>query len=69
MIPQDYEIMLTRPLFLLLDSLEDESSERFLFTRSWLQALPNADMYVPLHLVQAQSGEQADETTTGYSTF
>ena len=36
-----YHIMLTRPLFLLLDSLADEAVEMSVFARGWLQNLPS----------------------------
>ena len=39
----NYEIMLTRPLFLLLDALDDDGSELYTFVISWLQALPSLD--------------------------
>ncbi|KAH8815002.1 Dopey, N-terminal-domain-containing protein [Xylogone sp. PMI_703] len=35
----NYEIMLSRPLFLMLDSLMDEHTQSFLIVRSWLQSL------------------------------
>jgi Dopey, N-terminal len=38
-----YEYMLTRPLFLLLDALGDETTELFVFTRGWLQNLSSVD--------------------------
>lgn len=41
-----YKIMLSRPLFLVLDSLFEEGMEQFLWTKSWLQSLPSADKYV-----------------------
>lgn len=34
-----YEMMLTRPLFLFLDSLVEEVTELHIFTRGWLQSL------------------------------
>jgi hypothetical protein len=37
-----YEYMLTRPLFLLLDTLGDEETE-FVFSRGWLQNLSSVD--------------------------
>ncbi|KAI9808458.1 MAG: hypothetical protein M1827_007241 [Pycnora praestabilis] len=40
---KDVEAMLARPLFLLLDSLTDEGTELFMFTRNWLQNLPSID--------------------------
>lgn len=38
-----YEVMLSRPLFLLLDALSDEGTKSFLWARSWLQSLPNVE--------------------------
>ncbi len=39
----DYEIMLGRPLFLLLDALLDEKTQLFMTTRTWLQNLVGID--------------------------
>ena len=36
-----YHMMLTRPLFLFLDSLADDGTEMAIFTRGWLQTLPS----------------------------
>lgn len=36
-----YHMMLTRPLFLFLDSLVDDGTEMAIFTRGWLQTLPS----------------------------
>jgi hypothetical protein len=41
--PRDYEIMLTRPLFLLIDALQDEKTELFVFVRSFFQSLSSMD--------------------------
>jgi hypothetical protein len=38
-----YEIMLGRPLFLLLDALLDEKTQLFMTTRTWLQSLVAID--------------------------
>jgi hypothetical protein len=38
--PQDYHAILTRPLLLLLDRLEEEATETSTFMRAWLQDLP-----------------------------
>ncbi|KAI9846884.1 MAG: hypothetical protein M1837_003496 [Sclerophora amabilis] len=38
-----WENILTRPLFLLLDSLNEEASELSAFVRSWLQNLPSIE--------------------------
>ncbi|KAI9673967.1 MAG: hypothetical protein M1817_002173 [Caeruleum heppii] len=40
---QGVEIMLRRPLFLLLDSLADKETELYFFTRGWLRDLPSID--------------------------
>jgi Dopey, N-terminal len=40
---KDYKVMLTRPLFLVLDSLSEEGTESFIFTRGWLQNLTKID--------------------------
>ena len=42
---EDQGIVLTRPLFVLLDSLVDEGRETFVFVRAWLQNLPNIIKY------------------------
>ncbi len=42
----NYEVMLTRPLFLLLDSLLDERTQLFMTVRMWLQSLVGVDKYV-----------------------
>ncbi|KFX90338.1 hypothetical protein V490_06510 [Pseudogymnoascus sp. VKM F-3557] len=39
----DYEIMLCRPLFLLLDSLSDERTQLFTSVRIWIQNLPGIE--------------------------
>jgi hypothetical protein len=39
----DYEIMLCRPLFLLLDALSDERSQLFTSVRIWIQNLPGIE--------------------------
>jgi hypothetical protein len=46
-----YEVMLGRPLFLMLDALVDERCELFLTTRTWLQNLVTADKYAFLLLL------------------
>ncbi|KAH6709570.1 Dopey, N-terminal-domain-containing protein [Leptodontidium sp. MPI-SDFR-AT-0119] len=38
-----YEVMLSRPLFLLLDSLLDERTQLFMTVRTWLQSLVGID--------------------------
>lgn len=41
----NYEVMLARPLFLLLDALLDERTQLFMTTRTWLQSLVGVDKY------------------------
>ncbi|KAI9892983.1 MAG: hypothetical protein M1814_000867 [Vezdaea aestivalis] len=54
--PSDkYEIMLTRPMLLLLGALEDESSALFIFVRGWIQTLPTVDRLLWLVLSGALS--------------
>ena len=36
----DYDIMLAKPLFLMLDAMADPGTELFVFVRSWIQNLP-----------------------------
>jgi hypothetical protein len=54
----DYHAILTRPLLLLLDTLEEEGTESSAFTRAWLQDLPSLirvfDILV-LHIQSLQS--------------
>jgi hypothetical protein len=42
----NYEVMLARPLFLLLDALLDERTQLFMTTKSWLQNLVGLDKYI-----------------------
>jgi hypothetical protein len=42
-----YRMMLTRPMFLFLDSLADDGSELSVFARGWLQTLPSINKYAP----------------------
>jgi len=42
----NYEMMLTRPLFLFLDSLVEEGTELHIFARGWLQNLQSTAKYV-----------------------
>jgi hypothetical protein len=39
----NFQIMLSRPLFLILDSLMDESTELFMFVRGWIQTMPGME--------------------------
>ena len=41
-----YEVMLGRPLFILLDALLDERTQLFMNVRTWLQTLVGIDKYV-----------------------
>jgi hypothetical protein len=45
-----YEVMLARPVFLLLDALLDERTQLFMTIRTWLQNLVGIDKYVFLCL-------------------
>jgi hypothetical protein len=40
-----YEVMLARPLFLMLDALLDERTQLFMTVRTWLQTLVGIDKY------------------------
>jgi len=42
----DYDVMLARPLFLLLDALLDERTQLFMTVRTWLQNLIGIDRSV-----------------------
>ena len=46
----NYHMMLTRPLFLFLDSLVDDGSELAIFARGWLQSLPSITKYEHLFM-------------------
>lgn len=41
----NYEVMLARPLFLLLDALLDERTQLFMTVRTWLQSMVGIDKY------------------------
>ena len=41
----NYEVMLARPLFILLDALLDERTQLFMTVRTWLQSLVGIDKY------------------------
>jgi hypothetical protein len=38
-----YDVMLTRPLFLMLDALTDERTQLFMTVKSWLNGLTGID--------------------------
>jgi hypothetical protein len=42
----NYEVMLARPLFLLLDALMDERTQLFTTVRTWLQTVIGIDRYI-----------------------
>jgi hypothetical protein len=42
----NYEVMLSRPLFLLLDALLDERTQLFMTVRTWIQNLVGIDKYI-----------------------
>lgn len=46
----NYEVMLAKPLFLLLDALLDERTQLFMTVRIWLQSLVSVDRYVCSHV-------------------
>jgi hypothetical protein len=48
-----YEVMLGRPLFLLLDALLDEKTQLFVTVRTWLQSLVGIDKLVPSDFLRA----------------
>ena len=43
----NYQVMLTRPIFLLLDALLDDRTQLFMTVRTWLQSSIGMDKYVP----------------------
>ncbi|KAF1988395.1 hypothetical protein K402DRAFT_419717 [Aulographum hederae CBS 113979] len=51
----NYKSMLTRPLLVLLDSLREEGTELFAYTRSWLQDLPSLIRVFDILLVQIRA--------------
>ncbi|CAL3964088.1 unnamed protein product [Diplocarpon coronariae] len=48
----NYQVMLSRPLFLLLDSLLDERTQLFMNVRAWLQTLAGIDKLFQLFVVK-----------------
>jgi len=40
---ENYDLMLTRPLFLMLDALSDERTQLFMTVKSWLINLVGID--------------------------
>lgn len=42
-----YAIMLTRPMYLMLDTLLDERTQLFMTVKSWLSSMVGLDKYVP----------------------
>ncbi|KZF24364.1 hypothetical protein L228DRAFT_266707 [Xylona heveae TC161] len=51
----NFETMLTRPLFLLLDGLSEKEIGNFMFVRSWLQTLLSIDKILVLILSKLQT--------------
>ncbi|KFY40698.1 hypothetical protein V495_05300 [Pseudogymnoascus sp. VKM F-4514 (FW-929)] len=75
----DYEIMLCRPLFLLLDSLSDERTQLFTSVRIWIQNLPGIEKIFHLFVskfegfkflqpAEAHSNASAEKPTTTHYT-
>ncbi|KAH3997835.1 hypothetical protein HBH98_133150 [Parastagonospora nodorum] len=60
----DYHAILTRPLLLLLDSLEEEGTESSVFMRAWLQDLPSLIRVFDILILHIQS-LQSMATTEG----
>lgn len=52
---RDYHAILTRPLLILLDKLEEDGSETSTFTRSWLQDLPSLIRVFDILVLHIQS--------------
>ncbi|KAI9834967.1 MAG: hypothetical protein M1819_002690 [Sarea resinae] len=52
-----YETMLTRPMFLLLDTLAEEGTELFPFVKEWLQTLPSVDKVLNILALKVQAFE------------
>ncbi|KAF2815048.1 cellular morphogenesis regulator dopa [Mytilinidion resinicola] len=50
-----FQVVLTRPLFLMLDALTDEGTELFAFVKSWLQDLPTLNKVFWLLATHLQS--------------
>ncbi|KAH8602567.1 Dopey, N-terminal-domain-containing protein [Bisporella sp. PMI_857] len=51
----NYEVMLARPLFLMLDALLDEGTQLFMNTRTWLQSLVGIDKMFHLFVAKFSS--------------
>ncbi|KFZ07429.1 hypothetical protein V501_06466 [Pseudogymnoascus sp. VKM F-4519 (FW-2642)] len=75
----DYEIMLCRPLFLLLDALSDERTQLFTSVRIWIQNLPGIEKIFHLFVskfsgfkflqpVEIQSNAGTEKSTMQYTT-
>jgi hypothetical protein len=50
-----YHMILTRPLFLFLDSLMDDGTEMSIFARGWLQTLPSINKCGPFLQITGSS--------------
>jgi hypothetical protein len=53
--PGDFHAILTRPLLLLLDTLEEEDTDTSAFMRSWLQDLPSLSRIFDVLVLHIQS--------------
>ena len=42
-----YEVMLTQPLFIMLDALLDERTQLFMAAKAWLHTMIGNDRYYP----------------------
>jgi hypothetical protein len=65
--PAEYDMILTRPLLLLLDTLEEDGIETSAFMRSWLQDLPTLGRVFDIlvhHIQSLQCVARADSLAT-----
>lgn len=53
---ENFEVMLARPLFLLLDALLDDRTQLFMVVRTWLQSLVGIDKYAIYHVITENVG-------------
>ncbi|KAH8676625.1 Dopey, N-terminal-domain-containing protein [Tricladium varicosporioides] len=63
----NYEVMLTRPLFLLLDALSDERTQLFMTARTWLQSLSGIDKLFNIFVTKFCNFSFLQTTSTGNS--
>ncbi|KAF4628908.1 hypothetical protein G7Y89_g9243 [Cudoniella acicularis] len=66
---ENYEVMLTRPLFLFLDALMDERTQLFMTVRTWLQSLVGMNKLFNLFVSKFSSFSFLQTISTNSSNF